>query len=345
MDIEELKKYSDTEIADAVSAKLDADIILYNGALQRPKDRDLIGQSIQRRRRENVVLILVSSGGDADVAYRIARCLQQKYKKFSLYVSGFCKSAATLVALGAHELIMSDHGELGPLDVQLSKKDELWETRLGLTVMTSLTSLNDKAYLAFEKFLLETKARSGGAITMGTAAEIATKLTTGLFSPLYSQIDPLHVGEAGRAMSVASHYGQRLIAVGQNATLKALEFLVSEYPSHGFVIDRKEADALFVNVREPTIAEAVLAERIGDNARWPAPFGNQPVMEFLSSEPQEAATEAVHRDKQAKGETDERPKPATRAKPGEAVADAGEQPEASDGKQPAVNVTPITRGG
>ena len=73
---------------------------------------------------------------------------------FFLYVSGFCKSAGTLVALGAHELTMSDHGELGPLDVQLLKKDEIWETQSGLTAMDTLSAYKLQAFEPFEEFFL-----------------------------------------------------------------------------------------------------------------------------------------------------------------------------------------------
>ena len=107
-------------------------------------------------------------GGDADPAYRIARCLQTKYERFLFYVSGYCKSAGTLVAIRAHQLIVSDHGELGPLDVQMSKKDELWETQSGLTVMDTLTMLQDNAFRAFETFFLTLMRNSGGAVTLRT---------------------------------------------------------------------------------------------------------------------------------------------------------------------------------
>jgi ClpP class serine protease len=40
-------------------------------------------------------------------------------------VSGYCKSAGTLIALGANELAFGEHGELGPLDVQIAKRDEV----------------------------------------------------------------------------------------------------------------------------------------------------------------------------------------------------------------------------
>ena len=46
--------------------------------------------------------------------------------------------------MGAHELVVSDHGELGPLAVQMSKKDELWLTQTGLTVTDTLRSLHGR---------------------------------------------------------------------------------------------------------------------------------------------------------------------------------------------------------
>ena len=224
----------ESELANRIAEARDADVMFYNGEIVRGVDRTLISDCIYRRKHKNAILMLITPGGDADVAYRIARCLQNKYQRFSVYISGYCKSAGTLIALGAHELIVSDHGELGPLDVQMMKKDDLMQRQSGLTVMTALEALHEKAFSAFEKYFLETTEKGGGTITVNTAAEIATKLTTGLFAPLYQQIDPLLVGEAGRALSVADAYGVRLLKKGGNASASTLRFLATDYPSHGF---------------------------------------------------------------------------------------------------------------
>jgi ClpP class serine protease len=113
---------------------VDTDIVLFNSGIERVRDRHAIKVLTERKKRKNVLLLLVTEGGDPDAAYRIARCLQDRYKKFSVLVAGYCKSAGTLLALGANELIFSENGELGPLDVQMEKKDELWEQESGLTV-------------------------------------------------------------------------------------------------------------------------------------------------------------------------------------------------------------------
>lgn len=310
------------ELANRVAEQLNADVIFCNGELDRDLDGDFISLCCaSRRRRENVLLLLVTRGGDADVAFRMARCLQKRYKRFSLCVSGYCKSAGTLVALGAQELVFSEHGELGPLDVQMSKKDELWERQSGLTVNASLMALAQKAFLAFEHFFLEMESGSQGAIKIKTAGEIATALTNGLFAPLFSQIDPLHVGEAARAMSIADHYGKRLLKRGKNCTFESLNLLISEYPSHGFVIDMDEAKGLFKNVREPSEAEAQLAEALAPASRVASTSTGRAV--FLSDEVAAPAAVAVA----PGGVTDDKSKQGGGTEAGRAPAPAGEQPQ------------------
>lgn len=101
----------------AVSDALEADLFLYSGEI----DRDLVETFIQEAEsapsRENAVLILCTFGGNADAAYILARFLKRRYQKFVLYIFGYCKSAGTIIALGANEIVMSRRGELGPLDV------------------------------------------------------------------------------------------------------------------------------------------------------------------------------------------------------------------------------------
>ena len=87
-------------------------------------------------------------------------------------------------------------------------------------------------------------------------------------------------------MSIAGHYGRRLLSEGQNIEESALDFILSEYPSHSFVIDRKEASMLFKNVREPTSTEKKLEDTLGNQARLPQNIGvvEQSLYKFLSTE-------------------------------------------------------------
>jgi len=160
--------------------------------------------------------------------------------------------------IGATSLIISDRGELGPLDVQISKPDEMFERSSGLDIMQALNVMQQQAMEAFRGYLLDIKLGSG--ITVRTAAEIASKLAVGLFAPIYAQIDPLKLGEVARAIAIAYEYGGRLDSYDQNLKADALTSLVTSYPSHGFVIDRKEARGLFNRVRASENDECQLGE-------------------------------------------------------------------------------------
>lgn len=271
------------EAATALANEQDSDVFLYNSSIVRPFDDEIISQCSRMKRRKKVTVLLVTEGGDPDAAYRIARCFQQHYSRFTCLVSGYCKSAGTLIAVGANELAMTDAGELGPLDVQLTKKDELWETESGLTVMSALVALHEKAFSAFEHFFLTIKSKSRDTVTFRTAAELAVKLTSGLFVPIFQHIDPMHVGEASRAQAIAQHYAIRLTLYGKNISEKYLENLISSYPSHGFVIDRAEAEALFNNVREPSEGETNLINCLSEKATEPLMKGSE-IRGFLSKE-------------------------------------------------------------
>ena len=191
------------QAADLVAKEAQADVLFLNGQIEDQIGLMVVNICERRRRRENVIFMLVTEGGSADAAYRIARCLQSLYQRFVFFVTGYCKSAGTLVGLGAHELVVADRGELGPLDVQLRKEDELFQMRSGLTVLSALETLHQQAFDAFEYFLLQTKFRSGGDITTKTATQAATGLAGELFGRIYEHIDAMHVGEAGRFLKIA----------------------------------------------------------------------------------------------------------------------------------------------
>lgn len=250
---------------DAVSEALDADVFFYNGPID--EDSGLYSAFIDEipipRKRPNALLILLTMGGDPDEAYRIARLLRHHYASFKLYVPNMCKSAGTLIATGADELVIAERGELGPLDVQLLKRDEIAARYSGLTIQETLTKLEEAALRSCEQFFLNLIIGSGGSITLKTATEVATNMTTGLFAPLYGQVDPMLLGETERAMRIGLAYGKRLIELGKNLTENRLKDLISEYPSHGFVINYSEAKTLFNRVREPSDEEQGIVKSLG----------------------------------------------------------------------------------
>ncbi|ARV19169.1 hypothetical protein AEP_02242 [Curvibacter sp. AEP1-3] len=174
---------------------------------------------------------------------------------------------------------MADESELGPLDVQISKRDEIGERDSGLVVSEALNSLEAHAFSTFETIMLKIKERSDGTISFKMAAEIAAMLTGGVFEPIYKQIDPEKLGATARSLNVANEYGKRLNVRGKNLKQNALQRLGVAYPSHGFVIDRREAERLFTHVRTPSDLEIELAAGVGVYASIPC---DTPLVQFLN---------------------------------------------------------------
>src|SRR3954454_13059196 len=92
-----------------------ADTVIYRGAITPSAALDLIALCGRHGKRRDVLLILSTVDGDAGAAFRIARCLQRAYRRFTLYVDDHCKDVGMLLALAADAIVMSDFGELGPL--------------------------------------------------------------------------------------------------------------------------------------------------------------------------------------------------------------------------------------
>lgn len=101
------------------------------------------------------------------------------------------------------------------------------------------------------------------------ASEIASAITCGLMSPIYSQITPEALGEDHQELTVALEYGKRLARIGKNINENQIKHLVEEYPSHDFVIDYLEAKTLFNRVDDPTSDMMELAIKLKDLAFVP----------------------------------------------------------------------------
>jgi hypothetical protein len=152
--------------------------------------------------------------------------------------------------------------ELGPLDVQMRKVDEIVSLGSGLDILQAINSLSGYSINLFDSFLQRLTDGYGGILTTKTCAEISSTLARGLLEPVAAQIDPLQLGEAHRAMSIAKRYGA-LLDTG-NLREKAINRLVEDYPAHSFVIDLREAKKLFHNVRRPSALEVTVGSVLHD---------------------------------------------------------------------------------
>lgn len=287
------------ELANKLSNEEGADILFLNHPMMAPMDSELL-KVVEGRKKlhKKLYVIVVSEGGHGEVAYRACRMLQRNYTTLVCVVSGWCKSAGTLFCAGAHQVVFGPRGEMGPIDVQLRRSDEIGERDSGLSVDAAFEGLMDAAFKVFERFALGIKRKSGGSVTFKTAAAMAAEISVGLVAPILSQLDPIKVGEIHRSVRVAEQYARRLAITGGNVIemppFDAINTLVRGYPSHGFVIDLEEAKMIFHDViaAEGTLLK-LLTSLEGDaiepiDAKSPASIMNSK-MEYLNDDPSTTA--------------------------------------------------------
>jgi hypothetical protein len=224
----------------------------------------LIDKCKERARKAKVLLLLTSYGGDAHAAYRIARCLVQNYHdekadsaktgEVIIFVNSVCASAGTLITLAADRLILGDHAQLGPLDVQLRKPDEVGERTSGLTPIQALKFLEGETTKFFRAQFRALRFQgmlpfSSETLSTEMAADTSAKLASGLLAKLYEQIDPLRLAEYDRKNKIAEHYGDRIKS--KNVKAGTVTQLLEAYPSHECCIDPVEAKELFERIERP----------------------------------------------------------------------------------------------
>lgn len=240
----------------------DYDYFVYFGEIEETS-YSLLTDALEKKKEQSQntkgYFIPITAGGSPDAAYRMARALGHHYPDdLRIFIPDVCKSAGTLIAIGANELIISDRGELGPLDVQFQKKEELFEMSSGLDIIQSILALQGQVKDAFKDYLIDIRIGSG----LGTkiASKLASDMASSLVAPISSQIDPVRIGEHHRALRVATAYGKRLSNKFKNTNEESITKLIVGYPSHRFVIDRKEATELFHRVRAPDDNESAIEQ-------------------------------------------------------------------------------------
>lgn len=226
--------------------------------------RAFLGAKREIELRKPVGLLLHSPGGQAEEGFKIIRLFQRRTDKLTTIVPSYAKSAATMMALGGHAIVMGGEAELGPLDVQILD-DEEPRYESALNAVQSLERLNAYALTALDQamtlFLARTRKRPDALLPL------ALQYATSMIGPLVGKIDSVALTKKSRSLKVAEDYAVRLMkeAGYPLSTAKRIaSVLVERYSTHGFVIDRTEAKAfersgsgtdsfgLGLNVTEPS---------------------------------------------------------------------------------------------
>ncbi|WP_053958334.1 SDH family Clp fold serine proteinase [Sulfobacillus thermosulfidooxidans] len=110
--------------------------------------------------RQDIHVIISSPGGDGESAVRMARSLQSRCKELYILVPDQAKSAATLLALGAHKIVMGPTSDLGPVDPQLQISPDSNQFIAAKNIIAAVETAAQKIKEAPETFPLYTSLLS-----------------------------------------------------------------------------------------------------------------------------------------------------------------------------------------
>ena len=185
-------------------------------------------QNLPSRPLAQLDIFLVSNGGNGVVPWRLIALFREFAKKVSVLIPYRAYSAASLLALGADEIVMHPFAELGPIDPTVSNDynpSSPQGGRLGISVE------DVKAYIHFVK------------TTVGITHE--DELVKAL-TALTEKIHPLALGNVERFLSQSRMVARKLLGThmasdDHHAIEEIVENMASKLYFHGHPINRHEA--------------------------------------------------------------------------------------------------------
>jgi hypothetical protein len=184
-------------------------------------------------KQEKIDLVLYSAGGDTMVPWRLVSMIREYCDKFSVIIPYKAHSAATMISLGADEIMMSDMSELSPIDPSTANvfnpvDPQNPQNRIPISVEEVMSYFD----LAKNKFGIKSD-------------EELTKIFN-KFVESTPSIHPLALGNVNRTHNLIKILAKRLLKshkepMKEDEVEKVIEFLTEKLYSHQYFIGRKEA--------------------------------------------------------------------------------------------------------
>ena len=188
-----------------------------------------------------VDFLIISNGGDPIAAQRIVSILRERFDSISVLVPYVAFSAATVLALGADEIIMHPYSNLGPVDPQLTVAHPNRQSSI------AFSSEDIRNYIEFVKNDL-------GMTDQSSLAKALESLT--------SEVGALSMGSSKRSQQLTLSLSEKMLMThmddkGRAATIA--QILNSNFFHHGYAVSRAEAKEIGLQVTEPnTDVETIL---------------------------------------------------------------------------------------
>lgn len=182
-------------------------------------------------------LLIVSNGGDPTVAWRLVSLIRERVNKFSVLIPQAAYSAATLIALGADEIVMHPNGNLGPTDPQIKSPRKSNPDGSSETIQFGSEDLS-----AFLNFVRD-------EVGLSDQDQLA-----GAFGKFCDTVGPVPIGVAARSSQLSITMGEKLLllhmtsdAAKQKARTIA-ETLTKNFFHHGYPVSRTEAEQIGLKI-------------------------------------------------------------------------------------------------
>lgn len=186
-----------------------------------------------------VDLLIVSNGGDPTVAWRIVSVLRERFGSIGVLLPFSAYSAATLLALGADEVVMHPFANLGPVDMQLTQRRRVPGPDGHPTGEIEEITFGSEDVRHFLEFL-----RVDVGITDQAPLEKAFELAI-------RDVGAIAVGSAKRGTNLGLSMGEKLLGLhmdDKNQAKAIAESFNSAFYHHGYPVGRREAADAGLNV-------------------------------------------------------------------------------------------------
>ncbi|MEI7555003.1 hypothetical protein [Candidatus Chlorohelix sp.] len=184
-----------------------------------------------------VDFLVISNGGDAIAAARIISLLRERFEKIAVLIPYVAYSAATLLAMGADEIIMHPYSNLGPVDPQL--------TVIRKSGDGNIDSINYGA---------EDLRNYFNFVRQDVGISDQEQMTRA-FEMLCAETGPIPIGIAKRSTQLSLALGEKLLSLHMkdNSKAKAItETLSLSYHHHGYPLGRTDAEKVGLPVKKPS---------------------------------------------------------------------------------------------
>lgn len=184
-------------------------------------------------------LLIVSDGGDPTVAWRIVSLIRERATKFSALVPQAAYSAATLIVLGADEVVMHPNGNLGPTDPQIRV-----QRRSGKDGATEAVGFGSEDLMAFLRFSRDQVGLKEPEHMLAVYSKFCDEVTT------------LGVGISARSALLSVTLGEKLLQLHmkegaeKQRAREISEKLTKDYFHHGYPVNRTEAREIGLKVAD-----------------------------------------------------------------------------------------------